>query len=245
MPVMKTYLTGANGVAEALKKGRGILLVSRKTGKAAALAETAAACGVPVRHLDEKDLAARTGDERHRGFALEVSAGKGRTEAASLEDVLDGLGENPLLMLLDGVTDPRNLGAVLRAADQFGVDAVVVPRRRSVSKDADSVSRASAGAVEWVPLVEVTNMVRALETLKKRNFWIWGADMEGAAAPDVNLTGPTALVMGREGEGIHRLVKEACDGLIRIPTAGRLDSLNVATAAGILLYEARRQQGFE
>ncbi|MDT8298843.1 MAG: RNA methyltransferase, partial [Spirochaetaceae bacterium] len=98
--------------------------------------------------------------------------------------------------------------------------------------------------VEWVPLIEVTNMARALEEFKKKGFWIWGADMDGEASSKVNLKGKTALVMGREGEGLHQLVKDGCDGLIRIPTGGRLDSLNVATAAGILMYESRRQQGF-
>ncbi|MDF1569723.1 MAG: 23S rRNA (guanosine(2251)-2'-O)-methyltransferase RlmB [Spirochaetaceae bacterium] len=241
---MKTYLTGANGVAEAIKRGRGILYISRKAGRAASLAELAAKHGVTVKNVSSDDILRLIPGIEHRGYALETDSPAGVSRIRSLEDLWPTVGENALVMLLDGITDPRNLGAVMRAADQFGADAVVVPRRRSAGADADTLSRSSAGAVEWVPLIEVTNMARALEEFKKKGFWIWGADMDGEASSKVNLKGKTALVMGREGEGLHQLVKDGCDGLIRIPTGGRLDSLNVATAAGILMYESRRQQGF-
>ncbi len=228
-----------NGVAEALKRGRGVLLVSRRNSRADALSELAARHKVAVRHVSDEQLSRALsrsgGGGEHRGFALEPH---------TLEDVLAGAGDSSLLVLLDGITDPRNLGAVLRSADQFGADGVIVPRRRSAGRDADSLSRSSSGAVEWVPVVETSNMVRSMEILKKNGYWLWGADMAGEPLVNVNLKGKTALVMGREGEGLHRLVREVCDGLIRIPAGGRLDSLNVATAAGILLYETRRQQGF-
>lgn len=243
IPAMPDYLTGGNGVAEALKRQRGVLLVSRGSGRAASLAELAAKHGVKVRRVSDDELTRLVSGE-HRGFALEIQGGVSKKNVRSLEDLWERTGENSLVILLDGITDPRNLGAVLRAADQFAADAVVVPKRRSAGGDLDAMSRASSGAMEWVPLVETTNLSRALAAFRDHGYWIWGADMAGEEAPKVNLTGRTVLVMGREGEGLHRLVREGCDGLIRIPTGGRLDSLNVATAAGILLYEARRQQGF-
>ena len=241
---MKAYLTGANGAAEAIKRGRGILFVSRKTGRAAALAELAAKHGVPVRRVEDDDITKLVHNGDHRGYVLEADENTSEVRIRTLDDLGPEPEDDALVIVLDGITDPRNLGAVIRAADQFDAVAVVVPKRRSVGSDADTLSRSSAGAVEWVPLLEVSNLSRALAELKNMGFWIWGADMTGEKAPDINLTGRTVLVMGREGEGLHRLVKENCDGLIRIPTGGRLDSLNVATAAGILMYEARRQQKF-
>lgn len=240
---VKNYLTGGRGVEEALRRGRGVLMVSRKGGRVDLLVEAASQHGVAVRRVDEIELDRLCGKGEHRGFALEVLPDRRKPGAANLEQFLGEAGENALVAVLDGVTDPRNLGAVLRAADQFAVDAVVVPRRRSAGGN-DAVSRASAGAVEWVRLVEVANTTRAIETLRKADFWCWGADMTGSPAHETDLTGRVALVMGREGEGLHRLVRESCDGLVRIPTGGRIDSLNIATAAGILMYEVRRQQGF-
>jgi len=241
---MKVYLTGANGVGEAIKKGRGTLFLSRKTGRGASLAELAEKHGVTVRRVEDEDISRLVDHREHRGFALETGSEMAAGRLETLGDIGDIQGDNTLVIVLDGITDPGNLGAVLRAADQFGASAVVVPKRRSVGSDADTLSRSSSGAVEWVPLLEVSNLSRALGELKEMGFWIWGADMSGEITTRVNLKGKTVLVMGREGEGIHRLVRENCDGLIRIPTGGKLDSLNVATAAGILMYEARRQQKF-
>jgi 23S rRNA (guanosine2251-2'-O)-methyltransferase len=194
--------------------------------------------------VGDEDILRLTRDGDHRGYALEADGQTSVGTVSSMEDLIPSLSDNALLILLDGITDPRNLGAVLRSADQFGASAVVVPKRRSAGADADTLSRSSAGAVEWVPLIEVANLTRTLGLLKDSGFWIWGADMAGEKASSLNLKGRTALVMGREGEGLHRLVKETCDGLVMIPTTGRLDSLNVATAAGILMYETRRQQNF-
>ena len=241
---MKVYLTGANGIAEAVKKGRGTLFLSRKTGRGASLAELAAKHGVKVRRVADDEISRLLGSREHRGFALESDGGLNPGRIRQLEDIASLEDENVLVIVLDGITDPRNLGAVLRAADQFSAAAVIIPKRRSAGSDADTLSRSSAGAVEWVPLLEVSNLSRSLAELKNMGFWIWGADMSGEKVPEVNLKGKTVLVMGREGEGLHRLVKENCDGLLRIPTGGKLDSLNVATAAGILMYEVRRQQNF-
>jgi 23S rRNA (guanosine2251-2'-O)-methyltransferase len=242
---MKVYLTGANGIAEAIKKGRGILFLSRKTGRGASLAELAEKHGVAVRRVKDDELSKLVNSSGHRGFVLETDPLTSPGKIRHLEDLRGLEDDNALIMVLDGITDPRNLGAVIRAADQFDAAAVVIPKRRSAGSDADTLSRSSAGAVEWVPLLEVSNLSRALADLKDMGFWIWGADMAGEKAPEVNLKGRNVLVMGREGEGLHRLVKETCDGLIKIPTGGKLDSLNVATAAGILMYELRRQQQFQ
>jgi len=241
---MKDFLTRANGAAEAIRNGRGVLHVSRINGRVATLIQIAGEHGVAVRRVNENDLYRMVRGADHRGFALEVDSAPAPMAIQSLEDLASSAGENSLVVVLDGITDPGNLGAVLRSADQFAVDAVLLPKRRSVQKDANSMSRASAGAVEWVPLLEVVNLSRTLKTLKDMGYWIWGADILGTEAPEVNLKGRTALVMGREGKGLHRLIKENCDGLISIPTRGRLDSLNVAVATGILLFESRRQQNF-
>ncbi len=241
---MKVYLTGANGVGEALKRGRGILYLSRKTGRGATLAELAQKHGVTLCRVGDDEISRLVSNREHRGYVLEIDGERPSGGIQSPGDLSSVPGDNILVMVLDGITDPRNLGAVMRAADQFGATAVIIPKRRSAGSDADTLSRASAGAVEWVPLLEVSNLSRSIAELKEMGFWIWGADMSGEKAPEVNLKGKTALVMGREGEGLHRLVKESCDGLITIPTGGKLDSLNVATAAGILMYEARRQQKF-
>ena len=241
---MKTFLTGAHGVEEAIKRGRGILYVSRKGGRAATLAELAAEKGVPVRRVNDTDIDRLAPGVEHRGFALETAEEIPQSRVNSVESLIPTLKTDALVIILDGVTDPRNLGAVLRSADQFAADAVIIPKRRSATGDADVMSRASSGAIEWVQLIEVTNITRAMEELKESGFWLWGADIAGRNVCEANLKGRSALILGREGEGIHRLVKETCDGLVKIPTAGRLDSLNVATAAGILMYEVRRQQDF-
>jgi 23S rRNA (guanosine2251-2'-O)-methyltransferase len=148
-----------------------------------------------------------------------------------------------LILLLDELNDPHNLGAILRSADQLAVDLVVATLRRSVS-ETPTVLRASAGASRYVSFLRVTNLVQALETCKRRGYWIYGADMAGEPVATHRFDGPVAVVMGGEHRGLRRLVKGACDFLVRIPTRGRVDSLNVSVAAGILMYEVRRQQGF-
>jgi 23S rRNA (guanosine2251-2'-O)-methyltransferase len=146
-----------------------------------------------------------------------------------------------LVLLLDEITDPHNYGAILRCCDQFGVDLVLSRNRRS-AKNADIVSKTSAGALSWVPQAETANLIRALDDLKKAGFWIYGADMEGEPVYKKDLSGRTALVLGSEGSGISRLLCESCDSMIGIPSLGRVDSLNVSVAAGVLLYEVQRQR---
>jgi 23S rRNA (guanosine2251-2'-O)-methyltransferase len=147
-----------------------------------------------------------------------------------------------MVLALDGITDVHNLGALMRSADLFNADAVIVPGHRS-AKDSDVVAKISSGASAFVPLFEVTNLVRTLGRLKDAGFWIYGADTDGQPAPRTNLAGNTALVLGSEGRGISRLVRETCDALVCIPARGHVDSFNVSVAGGILMYEIRRQQG--
>jgi 23S rRNA (guanosine2251-2'-O)-methyltransferase len=166
------------------------------------------------------------------------------TASASYSDVHDMLtgAETPLLMILDGVEDPRNLGAILRVAECAGADGVIIPERRAVGLT-DTVAKSSAGAIEYVKVAKVTNLSRLIEDLKERNIWVVGtsadADMEYTAW---DWTRPSALVLGGEGMGLHRLVAENCDVLVNIPMYGKIDSLNVSVAAGVVLFEARRQR---
>jgi 23S rRNA (guanosine2251-2'-O)-methyltransferase len=159
-----------------------------------------------------------------------------------VEEYLAGLGDKPdaLVLLLDELTDPHNYGAILRSCDQFAVDLVISRRRRN-AKHAAVIAQTSAGASAWVRNAEEPNLIRSMEALKEKGFWIYGADMNGEAAYSLDLRGRICLVIGGEA-GISRLLRESCDGIAAIPCAGRIDSLNVSVAAGILLYEISRQR---
>lgn len=205
----------------------------------AALVDEAKRLGVRVHARPRAMLDRVSGHARHQGVAAnyEVPAAKSEHDLAALLDA-----ENALFLVLDGVTDPHNLGACLRSAAAAGATAVVVPKDRAVGIT-PVVRRASAGAVDRVPLVEVTNLARALREMKDAGVWLTGlaGDAE-ASLYDVDLAGRIALVMGGEGEGMRRLTREACDHLARIPMPGSMESLNVSVAAGIALFEAVRQR---
>ena len=162
--------------------------------------------------------------------------------ASHLDDVLEDLTEPALLLVLDGVTDPHNLGACLRSADAFGAHAVVVPKDRSASLNATAI-KASSGASDSVPFFPVTNLARTLRELKEKNILIVGTDQDGSLeVAEADLAGPMALILGAEGTGMRRLTREHCDVLVRIPMHGQVESLNVSVSAGVCLYEARRQR---
>jgi 23S rRNA (guanosine2251-2'-O)-methyltransferase len=144
------------------------------------------------------------------------------------------------IVLLDSITDPHNVGAIIRSCDQLGVDLIVIPESNS-AKDTEILNRSSAGATAWIPISVVPNLVRAVQKLKEKNFWVYGADAGGEPVPEIKFPQKTVLIMGSEGDGIHRLLKEKCDTIVSIPTVGKLDSLNVSVAAGILMYEVHRQ----
>jgi 23S rRNA (guanosine2251-2'-O)-methyltransferase len=189
--------------------------------------------------VDAKRLDGMTGQARHQGVAARAEAVRLPTH---IEDVLDELTEPPLLLLLDGVTDPHNLGACLRVADGMGAHAVIAPKDHAVGLNA-TVAKVASGAADSVPYIMVTNLARTMRELKERNIWLVGADER--ADQDLfaaKLDGPLAWVLGAEGEGMRRLTRETCDELVRIPMLGSVESLNVSVSAGICLAEVRRQR---
>jgi 23S rRNA (guanosine2251-2'-O)-methyltransferase len=211
------------------------------------LLELAKNARVPIHRVPRNYFDRTAGAARHQGVIARVAA----AQYESADDLLDkvaakvGSPTPPLVLALDGIEDPRNLGAILRTAECAGVDGVFIPERRAVGLN-ETVAKAAAGALEYVPVARVTNLVRLIEQLKERNIWIVGAAAEGASLyTDWDWQLPTTIVLGSEGAGLHRLVREHCDALLRIPVVGRLDSLNVSVAAGVLLYEARRRRDLE
>lgn len=199
----------------------------------------AAERGVPFSVAPRPEL-----DRRFGGVHNGVVARVGSREGWSLESLLksEPAGSRKVLVL-DGVEDPRNLGAILRVAEGFGATGVVVPKDRAASMTAAAM-KSSAGASETARIATVVNLRAALVRMRDDGFWIWGAEKGGKGAHEIDLTGDVALVLGGEGKGLHRLVRETCDGLVGIPVSPRVESLNVATAAAVLLYEVRRQSGF-
>ncbi|MDR0720290.1 MAG: 23S rRNA (guanosine(2251)-2'-O)-methyltransferase RlmB [Treponema sp.] len=242
------YLTGFHAIEEAIKSAGpgqhpGTLLMAKPGPRAKELAALATARTIRVDRVGTHELDRLA--PGHRGIALTVDEGGARRTGtpADLAAFIAGLEDrkDALVAILDEITDPHNYGAILRSCDQFGVD-MVLTRNRRTAKHAGIIAQTSAGAVSWVSAVEAANLPRAVRNLKDAGFWIYGADAAGEAAYSRDLTGRIALILGGEGSGISRLLKESCDGLIRIPTHGRIDSLNVSVAAGILFYEAIRQR---
>jgi 23S rRNA (guanosine2251-2'-O)-methyltransferase len=212
---------------------------ARKDHRGADLLKLAQSRGVRVMTVDTRRLDGMTGNARHQGVAASVAAVK---LATHIDDVLDALTEPALLLILDGITDPHNLGACLRVADAMGVHAVIAPKDRAVGLNA-TVSKVASGAAETVPYIPVTNLARSMRELKERDIWITGTD-ENAPVDlyAAKLDGARALVLGAEGEGMRRLTRETCDDLVRIPMLGSVESLNVSVSAGICLFETRRQR---
>jgi len=242
---MSEQILGFHSIEEALQKGAGsaTLLISRENARISRIRELALKKGVPVSEVADAELTRMCGSDAHRGVLL-VMDRPSSAQRSSLRHHLAALeGETSLVLALDGITDPQNLGAILRSADQLGVELVVIPSRRSAQEN-QTVSKVSSGASEYVPLAVVPNIPSALDLLKEHGFWIFGAEAGGRSVERMDLKGKVCLVMGGEGTGMHRLVREKCDFLVSIPTAGHVDSFNVSVAAGILLYEVRRQQGF-
>ncbi|MFA7300194.1 MAG: 23S rRNA (guanosine(2251)-2'-O)-methyltransferase RlmB [Sideroxydans sp.] len=209
----------------------------RKDPRARDLLRLAESNGVRIIHVDGKRLDGMAGNTRHQGVAARVDAAQ---KVQHLDDVLDTLTEPALLLVLDGVQDPHNLGACLRSADAFGVHAVIAPKDRAVGINA-TVEKVACGAAQTVPYITVTNLARTLRELKERDIWVVGMDGEAEnELYETRQTGALALVLGAEGEGMRRLTRETCDQLARIPMSGSVESLNVSVSTGICLYEARR-----
>ncbi len=211
------------------------VLAGRQDVRSRALQERAKAAGCTVHAVDEGRLAQLAGGGAHQGVVAVVDAA---LPHVTLDAAIDGLAEPPLLLVLDGVTDPHNLGACLRSADAFGAHAVVVPKDRAVGVNA-TVAKAASGAADTVPVISVTNLARALRDLKERGVWVVGADRGGESLFDADVSGPVAWVLGAEGAGLRRLTREHCDRIVGIPLFGSVESLNVSVAAGICLYATR------
>lgn len=213
----------------------------RDDARIAELTQLAQAAGIRVEHRDGAELTRLAGGDRHQGACVLVKPAAALGEGA-LDDLLDGLQAPPLLLVLDGVQDPHNLGACLRTADAAGANAVIVPRDRAAGLS-PTVRKVASGAAETVPLIQVVNLSRTLRWLKERDVWIVGTDDEAPKSLyQTDLKGPLALVLGAEGPGLRRLTKENCDALVGIPMRGVVESLNVSVAAGVVLFEATRQR---
>lgn len=231
---------GVNPVVEALKAGRvtRLLVSSRDDDRLRRLLALAVERRVRVERVDADELARRSRDGVHQGVVAEVSAGRDY----SVADLVRGASGPPLLVVLDGVEDPHNVGAVIRSVDAAGAHGVIRQTRRAAALDAVA-AKASAGAVAYVPVADVVNIARAIEELKSLNVWVAGLAGDADQSYDAaDWTGPTALVLGAEGAGLRRLVRESCDFLVSIPMAGQVESLNVSVAAGVVLFEAARQR---
>ena len=215
------------------------LAEDRKDGCTRDLLKLAEAHNVRVMPMPMARLDGLANGERHQGVVAKVDA---RQRYLTLDDVLDGLQEPPLLLVLDGVTDPHNLGACLRVADGAGAHAVIAPKDKAVGLNATAIKVAS-GAADTVPYITVTNLARSLREMQERGIWVLGA--AGEAEKDIyaiDQSGPTAWVLGAEGDGLRRLTRDTCDELARIPMFGAVESLNVSVASGVCLFEARRQR---
>ncbi|MCK5152786.1 MAG: 23S rRNA (guanosine(2251)-2'-O)-methyltransferase RlmB [Spirochaetales bacterium] len=251
-----TVYTGFHSIEELLKKKKsdGIIYYSKISKRSAVILDLAKKQGYRTLKVSEVEISKIIEDTSHRGIVFVGSSGSvsknkkgggsGRKNHTDLDTYLDNLNsDNAFVIILDGVTDPHNLGAIIRSSDQFYADMVLIPSRNS-AKDNATVSKTSAGADNYVNINVVTNISRAMDQLKKAGFWIYGADMNGTSINTTNLTGRVVLVMGSEGKGLRELTRTKCDNLISIPAKGHVDSLNVSVAAGIMMYEIRRQQDF-
>jgi 23S rRNA (guanosine2251-2'-O)-methyltransferase len=242
---VEDMIVGKNPVVEALKAGRSINKIwiseSAQRSQVQAIYQLAKEQGVIVQSVDKRKIDQMAGDSQHQGVVASVAA----HTYVEVEDLLQSArkkGDTPLFLLLDEIEDPHNLGSILRSADCTGVHGVIIPKRRAVGLTA-TVAKTSAGAIEYVPVARVANMVQTIELLKKEGFWITGTDASGnqtMSEPDYRV--PTAIVIGSEGKGMGRLIKEKCDFIVRIPMVGHVNSLNASVAAALMMFEVLKQR---
>ena len=241
----ENILEGRNPIREAIKAGRYIerLLVAQGEiqGSVKEIVYDAKANGAIIQEVERTRLDRISITGAHQGIIAYVAV----KEYVSIEDILDYAkekGEDPFIVILDGICDPQNLGAIIRTSECAGVHGVIIPQRRA-SGLTPVVAKCSAGAIEYMRVARVTNISQVIEKLKKEGVWVYGASMEGKNYSRVNMTGPCAIVIGNEGEGLSQLVKRSCDCLVSLPQLGKIDSLNASVAAGILIYDCLRQKG--
>ncbi|MBC6679367.1 23S rRNA (guanosine(2251)-2'-O)-methyltransferase RlmB [Zhenpiania hominis] len=240
---MADMITGRNAVLEALKSDREIekLIVAKGAeGSIRKITGMAKDKKIPIQYREKAALDRIAGRNSHQGVIAQVS----EYTYCTLDDILrraEERGEDPFIMILDGLEDPHNLGAVMRTAECCGAHGIVIPKRRSAGIT-ETVAKASAGAVEYMLCARVSNIGQAIDQLKERGMWVAACDMGGKAYTEQDLTGSLAVVIGSEGTGISRLVREKCDFVVSIPMKGKITSLNASNAAAILMYEVVRQR---
>lgn len=237
-------IEGRNAVLEAFRSGKTIdklfVLDGCQDGPVKSIIREAKKTDTIINFVDKERLDRLAGTGHHQGVVAQAAA----YEYAEVEDILKAAkdrGEAPFIFILDEIEDPHNLGAIIRTANQAGAHGVIIPKRRAVGLTA-TVAKTSAGAINYTPVAKVTNISKTIEDLKKQGMWFVCADMDGTTMYDLNLTGPIGLVIGNEGSGVGRLVKEKCDLVASIPMKGDIDSLNASVAAGVLAYEIVRQR---
>lgn len=237
-------IIGRNSVNEAIVAGHVIdsILISKgaRNGSINTIIKKAKELKIPIKETDNKKLDSLCGTRTHQGIIAITAAHK----YAEIDDILDEAqkkGELPFIIVADGIEDPHNLGAIIRTAECAGAHGVIIPNRRAVGLTF-SVSKSAAGALEHIKVARVTNIAKTLDDLKRYGLWIYGADMDGETYCSADLKGAIALVVGSEGFGISRLVKEKCDVILSLPICGKINSLNASVAAGILMYEITRQR---
>ena len=237
-------IEGRNAVIEAFRAGKTIdrlfILDGCQDGPVKSILREAKKGDTIINYVKKERLDQLSETGKHQGVIAYAAA----YEYAEIEDILNAAkekGEPPFIILLDGIEDPHNLGAIIRTANQAGAHGIIIPKRRAVGLTA-TVSKTSAGAINYTPVAKVTNLAATIEELKEQGLWFVCADMEGEVMYKQNLKGPIGLVIGSEGEGVGRLVKEKCDYLAKIPMFGNIDSLNASVAMGILSYEIVRQR---
>lgn len=234
-------LSGRNAVAEALRSGRSIdhIEVSKgeHTGSIVALIAKAREKKIPIKEVDSRKLDA-TGGPHNQGI-IAIAACKPYAELDDLFKNAEKKGESPFFIICDEIEDPHNLGAIIRTAECAGAHGVIVPKRRNAGLTS-AVYKASAGAVEYMPVARVSNIADTIETLKSKGVWVYGLDMNGETRDKVDLSGSIAIVIGAEGHGISRLVREKCDVILSLPMFGKINSLNASVACGVAMYEVVR-----
>ena len=241
---MSEQIEGRNAVLEAFRSGKCVdklfILDGCQDGPVRTIAREARKTDTIINYVSKERLDQLSETRAHQGVIAQVAA----YEYSTVEEILaraEEKGEPPFLILLDNVKDPHNLGAIIRTANLAGAHGVIIPKRRAVGLTS-TVAKTSAGAINYTPVAKVTNIVRTIEELKEKGIWFVCADMGGETMYDLDLTGPMGLVIGNEGEGVSRLVREACDFTASIPMKGDIDSLNASVAAGVLAYEIVRQR---
>ena len=241
---MSEQIEGRNAVLEAFRSGRCVdklfILDGCQDGPVRTIAREARKKDTIINYVSKERLDQLSETRAHQGVIAQLAA----YEYSTVEEILEKAeekGEPPFLVLLDNVEDPHNLGAIIRTANLAGAHGVIIPKRRSVGLTS-TVAKTSAGALNYTPVAKVTNLVRTIEELKEKGIWFVCADMGGESMYRLNLTGPIGMIVGNEGEGVSRLVREACDFTASIPMKGDIDSLNASVAAGVLAYEIVRQR---